>query len=143
MQKKKMLIILSAAAVVMVSAFIFIPERRSPEIPKDPPVAASTAAERTDYFAMHGWEVEEIAGKSVTIPTEFSDTYERYAEIQDKQGMPLREYAGRDATLYVYDVKNYSPDNKKMLAELLVCDDTAIASLVYSEDGGSLRLAVS
>jgi len=30
-----------------------------------------------------------------------------------------------------------------MLAELLVCDDTAIASLVYSEDGGSLKMAVS
>ncbi|HOR21142.1 MAG TPA: DUF4830 domain-containing protein [Ruminococcus sp.] len=69
--------------------------------------------------------------------------YEDYALIQDKQGLPLREYAGRDAQLYVYEVKNYSPDSKKMLAELLVCDDTAIASLVYSEDGGSLKMAVS
>ena len=62
---------------------------------------------------------------------------------QDKQGMPLREYAGKNATLYVYSVKNYRPDNKKMLAELLVCNDTAIASLVYSEDGGSVRMAVN
>ena len=63
--------------------------------------------------------------------------------MQDKQGMPLREYAGREATLYVYEVKNYSPESKKMLAELLVCNDIAVASMVYSEDGGSLRLAVS
>ena len=95
------------------------------------------------YFASHGWEVEEIAEKNITIPADFSQGYEQYAQLQDKQGLPLREYAGRNAQLYVYDVKNYSPESRKMLAELLVCDDTAIASMVYSEDGGSLRLAVS
>ena len=57
--------------------------------------------------------------------------------------MPLRKYAGQNAQLYVYEVKNYSPENRKMLAELLVCNDTAVASMVYSDDGGSLRLAVS
>ena len=57
--------------------------------------------------------------------------------------MPLREYVGRNAQLYVYEVKNYSPESRKMLAELLVCDDTAIASMVYSEDGGSIKMSVS
>ena len=57
--------------------------------------------------------------------------------------MHLREYVGRNAQLYVYEVKNYSPESRKMLAELLVCDDTAIASMVYSEDGGSIKMSVS
>ena len=87
--------------------------------------------------------MEEISEREVTIPAEFSDTYEEYALVQDKQGLPLREYAGRNARLFVYEVKNYSPDSRKMLAELLVCDDTAVASLVYSEDGGKLRMPVS
>ena len=85
----------------------------------------------------------EISGKDVTIPADFSDKYEEYALLQDKQGLPLRKYAGRNAKLYVYEVKNYSPDSRKMLAELLVCDDTAVASLVYSEDGGKLKMPVS
>ena len=106
-------------------------------------VAAENVSQRISYFASHGWEVEEIAEKNIVIPADFSDGYEQYAQLQDKQGLPLREYAGRNAQLYVYDVKNYSPGSRKMLAELLVCDDTAIASMVYSEDGGSLRLAVA
>lgn len=143
MNKRKTVIFLSAAAV-MAAAFILNPERqKAPAVPKAPSVAASSVGERIDYFAAHGWEVEEIAGKNITIPTDFSAAYEEYALIQDKQGMPLREYAGRNAQLYVYEVKNYSPESRKMLAELLVCDNTAIASMVYSEDGGSLRLAVS
>ena len=87
-------------------------------------------------------EVEEIAEKNVIVPSDFSQAYEDYARIQDKQGLPLRKYAGRNAQLYVYEVKNYSPESRKMLAELLVCSDTAIASMVYSDDGGSVRLAV-
>jgi len=63
--------------------------------------------------------------------------------MQDKQGLPLRKYAGRAAKLFVYEIKNYSPDNMKMLAELIVCDDTAAASMIYSEDGVSLRMPVS
>lgn len=141
--KKKTAVTLSVAAAAAVCAFIFIPSHSYPDIPKAPLVAASTTAERMDYFASHGWEVEEIAGRNIVIPEDFSDSYEQYAAIQDKQGMPLREYAGKNATLYVYNVRNYRPDNKKMLAELLVCNDTAIASLVYSEDGGSIRMAVN
>jgi hypothetical protein len=143
MNRKNIITFVSAAAFVTAAVLLF-PERTDPHrVPESAHVAAATVSDRIDYFASHGWEVEEIAGRAVTIPTDFSQVYEEYAALQDKQGLPLREYAGRNAELYVYEVKNYSPESRKMLAELLVCDDTAIASMVYSEDGGSLRLAVS
>ncbi|MBE6857729.1 MAG: DUF4830 domain-containing protein [Ruminococcus sp.] len=142
MNKKTLLLITLAAAAM--AAIAFLPKKGSTsDIPESTYTAASSVSERIDYFASHGWEVEEICSKNITIPTDFTQAYEEYALLQDKQGMPLREYAGQNALLYVYEVKNYSPDSKKMLAELLVCDDTAVASMVYSEDGGSLRLAVS
>ncbi len=106
-------------------------------------MTAGDVSARIGYFASHGWEVEEISEKTVTIPAEFSGAYEEYALIQDRQGLPLRGYAGRNARLFVYEVKNYSPESRKMLAELLVCDDTAVASAVYSEDGVSLIMPVS
>lgn len=143
MSKKTMYILISAAIALAAVIIIFPDSKGSADIPAGAAVDASSAGRRIDYFASHGWEVEEIAEKNITIPSEFSESYEQYAQLQDKQGLPLREYAGRNAQLYVYDVKNYSPEKRKMLAELLVCDDTAIASMVYSEDGGSLRLAVS
>jgi hypothetical protein len=138
-----MYILISAAIALAAIVLIFPDNKETANVPASAPVDASSVGRRIDYFASHGWEVEEIAEKNIVIPSDFSQSYEQYAQIQDKQGMPLREYAGRNAQLYVYDVKNYSPGSRKMLAELLVCDDTAIASMVYSEDGGSLRLAVS
>lgn len=112
------------------------------KIPDNPPVNASTEAERVNYFALHGWEVEEISSKDITIPTNFSEEYEKYAMLQDKQGMPLREYVGKSGKIYVYQVKNYCPADNQMLAELLVCNDTAIASLVYSDNGDGQTLSV-
>lgn len=142
MIKKSIFLPIAIAGAVL--AVILMPDNgKSKKIPEKAAVAASSTADRISYFASHGWEVEEIAGKSITVPEDFSTAYEEYAALQDKQGMPLREYAGKEAQLYVYEVKNYSPESKKMLAELLVCDDLAIASMVYSEDGGSLRLAVN
>lgn len=141
--KKFKLFLITAFFGALLAALLIPDGKRSEKLPKSAHVSASTTAERLGYFASHGWEVEEIAGKSIVIPEDFSSAYEEYAVLQDKQGMPLREYAGREATLYVYEVKNYSPESKKMLAELLVCSDIAVASMVYSEDGGSLRLAVS
>lgn len=141
---KRPVIFFSVAAIAAVLALVLIPDRSEGEtIPDSPAVAVASVAQRLDYFASHGWEVEEIGAKNVTIPEDFSTVYEEYASLQDKQGMPLREYVGRNAQLYVYEVKNYSPESRKMLAELLVCDDTAIASMVYSEDGGSIKMSVS
>jgi len=140
MNKKVAILI---AVVVIGATALIMPIKRESSIPKSTPVKVATAGQRIDYFASHGWEVEEIGEKQVTIPKDFSEVYEEYAVIQDRQGLPLREYAGKNAKLYVYEVKNYSPESRKMLAELLVCEDTAIASMVYSEDGGSIKLSVS
>lgn len=141
MSKKTLIILLSAAAVLAASILI-APDSRGEKQPEYPAVSASTPAERIDYFASHGWEVEEISGKDIVIPSVFSTEYEEYVEIQDKQGLPLRKYSGCGGKLYVYQVRNYCPDDRKMLAELIVCNDTIAASLVYSEDGGSLRMSV-
>ena len=140
--KKKTAVFISAAVIAAAAVTLLYPDSETSPTDKTA-VAAANPSQRIEYFASHGWEVEEIAGKSITIPGDFSAAYEEYALIQDKQGLPLREYAGRDAMLYVYQVKNYSPESKKILAELLVCDDTAVASMVYSEDAGGLRLSVS
>lgn len=142
MSKKTMYILISAAILIALIILLFPDNKKTSDIPASVAVDASTVGKRIDYFASHGWEVEEIAEKNIIIPMDFSKEYEQYIQLQDKQGLPLREYAGRNAQLYVYDVKNYSPESRKMLAELLVCDDTAVASMVYSEDGGSLRLSV-
>ncbi len=140
--KRRTFIVISAVLAIGAAYIAVTGEEKGTSTKKSEKVPAATVSERIDYFASHGWEVEEIAGKQITIPDDFSQAYEEYALIQDRQGLPLREYAGKNGHLYVYEVKNYSPESRKMLAELLVCGDTAVASMIYSEDGGSLRLPV-
>lgn len=128
---------LAAAAVIAVSLY-----PRYDDATEEVFVPAATVSERMEYFASHGWETEEISEKPVTIPSVFSEEYEEYARIQDKQGLPLRRYAGKSGELYIFKVRNYRPGNMDMLAELIVCDDIAVASMVYSEDGVTVRMPV-
>ena len=143
MKKKIFMLVIIAIAIY---AVIFFTAEKSgkdnEEKTSQADIPASTIAERINYFSMHGWEVEEVSGKNIVIPSEFSGDYAEYAEIQDRQGLPLRDYAGKNGVLYVYEVRNYSPENMKMYAELITCEDKIIASLVYSEDGGSVSLPV-
>lgn len=140
--KKKILLLLIIAIAIYAVIFLFPDKKPENKTTEKTRISAGTTAERIDYFALHGWEVEEISEKEIIIPAEFSGAYEEYAVIQDKQGLPLREYAGKNARLFTYSVRNYSPENQKMNAELIVCNDIIVASLVYSEDTKT-RLAVS
>ncbi|MBD5159190.1 MAG: DUF4830 domain-containing protein [Ruminococcus sp.] len=142
---KKKIFFLVVLAIIIYAVIFFTAEKSGKDTDKPAKKAeipASTTAERINYFSMHGWEVEEVSGKNIVIPSEFSGDYAEYAEIQDRQGLPLRDYAGKNGVLYVYEVRNYSPENMKMYAELITCEDKIIASLVYSEDGGSVSLPV-
>lgn len=141
---KKFVTVAIVIAVILGAIVIIFPDNKQQQtaVPESVPIDASSTDSRISYFASHGWEAEEISCKSIKIPEEFSTSYEQYVEFQDNQGMPLREYAGRNAEIYVYEVKNYSPENKELHAELLVCDNKAIASVIYSEEDNSLRLAV-
>ena len=138
--KKALLIIGTAFIAAAVLAVNLIPD--DGDEPEEVFVPAATVSDRIEYFASHGWETEEISEKPVTIPSVFSQAYEEYARIQDKQGLPLRRYSGRQGELYIFKVKNYRPENRDMLAELIVCDDIAVASMVYSEDGETIRMPV-
>ena len=139
--QKRILVIFALTAAAVLGASLLFGRKETP--PEEASVPAGTVSERISYFALHGWEAEEIAQKDITIPLTFTGAYGEYADIQDRQGLPLRRYAGREAVLYMYRITNYSPDSRKLLAELLVCDDIAAASLIYSEDCGSLRFPVS
>ena len=140
---KRVLVLFALTAAAVLGAALILGRARSAPEEAPPPVPAGTVGERISYFALHGWEAEEIAQKSMTIPVTFEGAYGEYAAIQDKQGLPLRSLAGMEAVLYMYRIRNYSPAGRKLLAELIVCDDIAAASLIYSEDCGDIRMSVS
>lgn len=138
---KKKIFFLALIALIIYAVIFLFPEKKPEKREKTPLITAADTAERIDFFALHGWEVEEISEKEIIIPAEFSGAYKEYASVQEKQGLPLLEYAGKQAILYTYSVRNYSPENQKMNAELIVSEGVVVAALVYSEDA-KIRLPV-
>lgn len=138
---KKIHAVILTAGIIVTACIIFIPEKE--EKPKPiARVSAGTSAERINYFSLHGWETEEIFSRDIVIPNEFSESYEVFAQLQDKQKLPLREYKGSNAVLYTYRIKNYNPDEKNLMAELIVCDGKAVSSAIYDENDSDYIISV-
>ena len=134
--------ILSVTVLAVISVIVLFVLRTSGTADKQTPAQIhEITGDGTEFFALHGWETEKVSEKNIKIPREFSKAYAEYALIQEKQGLPLKDFSGRDAVLFTYSVKNYSPSGKEMSAELIVCDGIAVSALVYSTDG-SVKLEV-
>ncbi len=92
------------------------------------------------FLSEHGIET---AGKStiktVTIPAEFGAVYERYNELQKRQGFDLTAYRSREATVYTFGVVSVDDKHTDLTeAHVMVCDDAVIGGDVssYAIDGG-------
>jgi len=139
---KKYYKIITAVSIILIAGFILMPEKKEKSEPIAAIVPASTTSERINYFGLHGWEAEEIFSKNIIIPSEFTGGYEEFAKLQDNQKLPLRKFAGHDAVLYTYRITNYNPDDRNLLAELIVCDGKAVSSVIYAEDDSEYILSV-
>ena len=92
--------------------------------------------QRQAFLAEMGWEAGDTFdnAKTVIIPEEWNDVYERYNELQLQQGFDLTEYKGRRADIYTYVIKNY-PDHENeegIVCHLMICDGVLIGGDVCS-----------
>ena len=62
------------------------------------------------------------------IPDEFDETYEEYNDLQKTQGLDLEKYKGRNATLYVYSVRNDPSGEEGVTANLVLLPQPADCS---------------
>ncbi len=87
-----------------------------------------TNEERAVYLSQCGWQVnaEPIQTQTVKIPTEDSEVFRRYNELQKSQGFDLTEYAGKQAVRYVYEVLNYPDAKGPVYATVFVCQGKII-----------------
>ena len=85
-----------------------------------------------------GWKIDagSAASAEIVIPTEFTEVYQRYNNLQKKQGYDLSAYRGETVTQYTFTVLNFteydgSPcDNAE--AHVLVCGGEIIGGDVCS-----------
>ena len=76
---------------------------------------------------------EYISKKEITIPTEFSDVYIKYNELQKKVGFDLLSFKGAKATVYTYKVTDYK-ELKNAYANLIICNGKIIGGDIFTTD---------
>ncbi len=83
-----------------------------------------TNAARVEYIKDLGYNINETAAekKSIVIPSEFSDVYKRYNELQQSAGFDLSPYRGKAAEVYKYPLA----DGSDRSVTLIVCKDKII-----------------
>lgn len=113
---------------VVVIAVSFIGNHSAKPASKQTTVSCKTAEERVNYINSLGFETDSSEeSKEIIIPTRFNDVYNKYNEIQKKQGLDLAEYKGKTAVMYTYHVTNYG-DNDNVIANLIVFDGQLIGA---------------
>ena len=70
---------------------------------------ATDNAERVAFFTQFGLEAAEepLEVKEIVIPAEFDENYNKYNEIQKKQGLDLEPFKGVRVKYWSYEILNY------------------------------------
>ena len=93
-------------------------------------------ADMVNFLSLLGYEAEPKATQvyEMEIPQEFNSVYEKYNELQRAQGLNLKRYMGKTATVYVFKLKNYDYDGE-VFATLFIRNNRIIAGDICSNDG--------
>lgn len=122
-------------AGVVVAAITFFSNHAALSRPAANEVTLETDAQREEYLTSLGWQFKTPCEvKEVQIPQQFNDTYTQYNEIQKAQGFDLENYKGQTATVYTYNITNYSGFENRdcVFANLLVCKNVLIGGDICS-----------
>lgn len=92
--------------------------------------------DRIEFLSQFGWEVssEPIEITTISIPSEFNSTYEKYNDIQREQGLDLSKYHEKSCTRYTYQILNYTDSSQSVRANLLVLNGKVIGGDISSFD---------
>ena len=107
---------------LIIGAAVFFFSTAKDEKAADEYFSMSTNAERVGFLNEQGWIVkpDPLSREEITIPTEFNELYQKYAQLQSEQGFDLEKYAGKRAKRYTYEIINYPTGEAGVQANLLI-----------------------
>lgn len=135
LNKKKLAAIVVAVLAVVVLLFVILKNGGgNTKAPEEPGVSVSTNDARVKFLTDFGWEVttSPVETQSVLIPMDTTEVYDRYNALQISQGYDLTQYAGKNATRYVYQINNYPNATEPVYATILVYKDQIIGGDITS-----------
>ena len=135
---KKVLIVLGAIAALLIGIIaLFGGEDTAPTS-----ATVSDNDSRVNFLKGFGWEVttSPVESTQVRIPTETSEVFDRYNQLQQAQGYDLTKYAGKKAMRYVYKVTNYPGATDPVFATVLVYKNQIIGGdITNTASGGKIQ----
>lgn len=144
LSKKKIIYGVLGLGIILCAIILLTPEKQADEvlmIQMEENIMASitvggikTNEDRIIFLNQKGLEVskQEIEKKTVQIPSEFSEIYIAYNDIQKAQGFNLEKFQGKTVELYTYEVLNYHDDTQEVYVNLLVYNEKIIGGDVSS-----------
>lgn len=133
LNKKKVVAVILAIAVIL-CLIIVLAGRGEDRAASGSSTAITSQKDVEVYLKSLGWEIadEPTDIQEIVIPKEFSDVYNKYNDLQKKQGYDLTDHAGTDAVRYTYEILNYSDDNGKVVADIIVSGKKIIGADIQS-----------
>ena len=137
---KKILVGLIAAAAVILLLILVLGGGKDAQ-----PTGAATVSgndARVEFLKGHGWQVvnSPVESGQVRIPTEQSQIFARYNELQKSQGYDLSKYAGKTVMRYVYQIENFPGAREPVYATVLVYKDRIIGGdITDTTPGGKIQ----
>lgn len=139
-RKLRIALVLGGLIVICGAIFLAMPSGANPPAHTVARVrsSAKTNEERIAFLSSFGWKPSEepIEIVEVIIPSEFTDVYENYNEIQKQQGYDLTKFKSKRVKRYTYAITNYPGQEEKapgtIRANLLVYDSKIIGGDVCS-----------
>lgn len=97
---------------------------------------AATEEERIAFFSQFGWQIDEeaVEVKEVIVPEEFDETYRKYNELQELQGLDLEKYKGARVKFRSYKITNYPglENSDNIRGNILIYDGCVIGGDISS-----------
>lgn len=136
---KKIAIVLGAVAIGILALILLFGGSDSAQTAA-PDLSNNSA--RVEYLQGLGWEVNAspVESGQVRIPTQTTEVYDRYNDLQKMQGFDLTRFAGKTVMRYVYTVKNYPNATEPVYATLLIYKNQVIGGdITDTAPNGAIR----
>ena len=139
---KKVLIVLGAIAALLIGIIALFGGEDTTATSATTSPAVSDNDSRVSFLKDFGWEVttSPVESCQVRVPSDTSEVFDRYNQLQQTQGYDLSHYAGKKVMRYVYKVTNYPGATDPVYATVLVYKNQIIGGdVTNTASGGKIQ----
>lgn len=139
---KKVLIVLGAIAALLIGIITLFGSEDTTVTSATTSPAVSNNDSRVSFLKDFGWDVttSPVESSQVRVPSETSEVFDRYNQLQQSQGYDLNHYAGKKVMRYVYKVTNYPGATDPVYATVLVYKNQIIGGdVTNTASGGKIQ----